>query len=150
MRRQTLVAVVMIGLVAGACADRLPDQDRRILTSAPAAKLSTDLLWKDYAADKQAADRKYWGQVVEVTGTVASVVKDGPAPHVLFSQPAAKTTSAPGIEARPLDDQATMTLAAATPGQRLTLRCFCEGLEGNVVLKSCILPGPQASGPGPQ
>jgi hypothetical protein len=123
-------------LTVAACADKLPEQDRRILEAAPAAKLSTDILWKEYQADRRAADRKYWGRAVEVTGKVTEVVPNPPAPHILFGKDVQPGSA--GVEARPLDDQAAATFAAATVGERLTLRCFCEGLAGNVVLKSCI------------
>jgi hypothetical protein len=47
-----------------------------------------------------------------------------------------------GIEARLLDDRAAATLAGLAAPQRLTLRCFVEGFDKNVILKSCIKPQP--------
>ena len=46
------------------------------------------------------------------------------------------------VVARLLDERAADTLKEAKAGARLTLRCFCEGLDGNgdVLLKSCIKP----------
>jgi hypothetical protein len=58
-------------------------------------------------------------------------------PRILFLQ---TTEPAGGVEARLLDDRASATLAASPVGERVTLRCFCEGLETNVILKSCIKP----------
>jgi tRNA_anti-like len=130
-----VLAAMAFAAMAAGCADRLPDQDRRILAAAPQAKLSTDVLWKDYQADRRAADRKYWGKAVEVSGKVSSVSTDPP--RIIFLQ---QEQPAAGIEARLLDDRAAATLAAASVGERLTLRCFCEGLTTNVVLKSCIKP----------
>lgn len=135
-------AIVRAGLVlawaaAAGCQDRLPDQDLRILSATPAAKISTDILWKDYQADKTAADKRYWGEAIEITGKVSGVEPTGP-PRIMFTM--AQTQPPAGIEARLLDDQSTATLAAAKVGERMTLRCFCEGLAGNVILKSCIKP----------
>ncbi len=130
-----VLAAMAFAAMAAGCADRLPDQDRRILAAAPQAKLSTDVFWKDYQADRRAADRKYWGKAVEVSGKVSSVSTDPP--RIIFLQ---QEQPAAGIEARLLDDRAAATLAAASVGERLTLRCFCEGLTTNVVLKSCIKP----------
>ena len=137
VRRAWLLIPAALGWLASGCADRLPDQDLRILQAAPVAKLSTDLLWTEYQADRRAADKKYWGKAVEVTGKVTSAVKE-PSPRVMFVVDIDKPTV--GVQANLLDDRATATLAAATAGQRVTLRCFCEGLATNVILKSCIKP----------
>jgi hypothetical protein len=70
-RRVSLpLAVVAFGALAWGCADRLPDQDLRILRATPVAKLSSDILWQEYQADARAADKKYWGKAVEVSGKV--------------------------------------------------------------------------------
>jgi hypothetical protein len=107
----------------------------RILQAVPVAKLPTEVLWQEYQKDRKAADRKYWGQAIEVTGKVTSVAKDPPA-RILF----VPSDAAAGVQAGLLDDRAAATIADAAPGQRLTLRCFCEGLATHVVLKSCIKP----------
>jgi hypothetical protein len=120
---------------AVSCAKTLPDQDRRILSAPTDVKLSVDVLWKDFQANAADAGTKYHGRVVVVTGTVTSANADAANPSILFGQSGDK-----GVLARLLDDQAAATLKTATPGQRLTLKCFCEGLDGNVVLKSCVRP----------
>ncbi len=132
--RLTLALMPLSSLSAG-CADRLPDQDLRILQAVPVAKLSTDILWQEYQEDRKGADRRYWGNAVEVTGKVTSVAKDPPA-RILF----VPSESAAGVQAGLLDDRAAATLADAAAGQRITLRCFCEGLATHVILKSCIKP----------
>jgi hypothetical protein len=131
-----IVAVAALGLIlTGACVDRLPDQDLRIVSATPAAKLSTDVLWADYQADRNAADRKYWGKAIEITGKVTRSTED-PARIIFLSSPESQA----GVEARLLDERAGETLAASPAGERVTLRCFCEGMQGNVILKSCIKP----------
>jgi hypothetical protein len=119
---------------SSSCADQVPDQDLRILAATPDAKISTDILWAEYAANKESADERYWGQALEVTGKVTSVTQTPP--RIVFLP----QHSPLGTEARLLDDQAAATLAAATVGERMTLRCFGAGLETNVILKSCIKP----------
>jgi hypothetical protein len=134
-RTARFLALAALSISFG-CADRLPDQDLRILQAVPVAKLSTDILWKEYQTDKRVADRKYWGKAVEVTGKATEVLQEAPMPRIMFGQ-APKAGSA-GVEARLLEEQAAQALATAAVGQRITVRCFCEGLAGNVVLKSCI------------
>ena len=125
-------------LLAGAvgCVDRLPDQDLRVLTATPVAKLSVDLLWKEFQADPDAASRTYFGKVVEITGTASRVGDDAPTDrYVLFAQ-----DGEVGVRANLLDDQAAAILAKAREEPRITLKCYCEGLDGSLVLKSCVQP----------
>jgi len=131
-----IVRTLWIGVVlaGAACADTLPEQDRRITQATPFEKLSADVLWKDYQADKNAANRRYFGKAVDVTGKVTSVESSAPK-RVMFEQ-----VEAVAVEARLLDDQADAILAAAVVGERVTLRCYCAGLSGNVILTSCIKP----------
>ena len=124
----------MVLVLGSACVSRLPDQDLRILNATPVVKLSSDLLWKDYVADKAAADKKYWGKAIEMSGRVSTVIPEAPARLMFLPERDAKN----GVEARLLDDRAKDTLTGANAGERITLRCFCEGLQGNVILKSCI------------
>ena len=129
-------AYVFLGLLLSACADSLPVEDRRITLSQPVAKLSAADLWQDYVKDAAAANRRYFGNAVEVTGKVTAIEAGKPA-LVMFGQ-----TEAFGVRAILLGDQAGDILKVAKVGDRLTLRCFVEGkiLEGHVALRSCIRP----------
>jgi hypothetical protein len=127
-----LAAITAIG-VAG-CANTLPEQDRRILETAPTAKLSTDDIWKDYQENPKDADTRYWGRAVEVSGKLMSVVKDRR--ELLFGEAADN----PRVRALLLDDQAESILGTAAEGQRIRLKCFCAGVQQAVILKSCVKP----------
>jgi hypothetical protein len=131
-------ALVAIALLAAGCARTLPDQDLRITEATPHIKLSADILWKDYQSDRQAADSKYHGKAVLVTGVVTGIEKPSlVAPVVMFGQVDGK---APGVQANLLTDTAAQVLAGLEPKQRITLKCFCDGLSTNVILKSCTKP----------
>ena len=127
------IAAVYVGLAA--CVQTLPDQDRRIYATAPVAKLSADILWAEYLADPVEADLNYWGKVIEVTGEVTGVSLEGDAAFLLLRQ-----TEALGVQAWLLDDEAAEIMSAVGNGDRVTLKCFCEGRAEHVVLKSCIRP----------
>ena len=134
MRAATLGVVVALVFMTS-CVNRLPDQDLRIRTAAPVAKMSAADLWQDYQNDARGADGRYWGRAVEISGPLtASDVSDPAAPSLLFTQ-----ASGRGVRARLLDEDAPAILKAAVVGQRVRLVCFCEGLSGDVILKSCIL-----------
>ena len=137
VRAMGTVAGLAILLGAG-CVDRLPDQDLRILTTEPAAKFSASDLWKDFQGDAAGARSRYFGKAVDVSDRPTAIEPDPPAgPRMLFVQAAER-----GVVARLLDEKAAETLKDVKVGDRLTLRCFCEGLDTNkdVVLKSCIRP----------
>jgi hypothetical protein len=136
MSRSWGLVIVLALLLASACVDRMPDQDLRVVAAVPVAKLSADLLWKDYLADRQAADRQYRFKPIEITGTVTKFGTDSPGDrYVFFGQPADA-----GIRANLLDDGAGGVLASVAANRVVTLKCMCDGLAGNLVLKSCVRP----------
>jgi hypothetical protein len=137
--------VCVLVLISG-CVNTLPDQDRRIRVTPSVAKIPAEYLWKEYQADARAADRKYWGKAIEVSGTVTRAEANdsgGPSKsYLLFLQ-----SDTFGVRANLLDDDAGEILKSAPPGQRVRLKCFCAGLNGHVVLKSCVKVGHEAMRP---
>ena len=136
MHRHLLAAAALLVVVS--CANHLPDQDLRILTAQPAAKLSASDLWKDFQADAAAAKSRYFGKAVDISDAPTAIEPNAPAgSRMVFLQAGER-----GVVARLLDERATATVAEAKAGVRLTLRCFCEGIDDNkdVLLKSCIKP----------
>jgi hypothetical protein len=132
------VAWIPIVLVTVACADHLPEQDLRILSARPAAKLSASDLWKDFQTDATAARRRYFGQAIDVSDAPTAVEPQAPGgARIVFGQSGER-----GVIARLLDERAAETAKDAKAGARMTLRCFCEGLDEqkDVLLKSCIRP----------
>ena len=92
-------------------------------------------LWQDYQRDRAGADGKYWGKPLEISGNVTAADSPGAASPALFFAQADQR----GVRARLLDEDAAAILKVAAAGQRITLHCFCEGLQTDVILKSCIL-----------
>jgi hypothetical protein len=130
------VVVLPLVVAATACARTLPDQDRRITVTPAVAKLPAEDLWKEYRDGKDAADRKYWGKAIEVSGKVTGVASDATAPRaVKFA-----ISGDAGIQAFLLDDEAAGTIKAAEVGRHFRLKCFCAGLATDVILRSCIQP----------
>ena len=130
--------IIVFVLAAGAgCTNTLPDQDLRIRTAPLAAKMPAEFLWKEYQADAREADRKYLGQAIEISGKPTSTDTEASGSpsktYLLFKQ-----TETFGVRANLLDDDAAEILKDVTGGQRVRLKCFCAGLDGHVVLKSCV------------
>jgi hypothetical protein len=135
MSRLTAAAATLILVTMWACSSTLPDQDRRIVSTTPDAKLSVDVLWKDFQSNAADAARRYHGRALVITGVVTSITTAPTGPAILFGQ-----AGDHGVLARLLDDQSAAIVKTATPGQRLTLKCFCEGVDVNLILKSCVKP----------
>ena len=142
LRTDVRLAVVAALLVAATslagCAEHLPDQDLRILSAQPSAKLSASDLWKDFSAGAAAAKEKYFGRAIDVSDRPTAIETDAAKrPSMFFAQDGER-----GVRAYLLDERAAEILKESKVGQRLTLRCFCEGSDDkkDVVLKSCIRP----------
>jgi hypothetical protein len=133
--RKWLLAIGSLAFLA-ACVNSLPDQDLRILGAASDAKLSVELLWKEFQANPDQARRAYFGKVLEITGTTTRVGDDVPTDRYVFFAQSGEN----GVRANLLDEQAAAILAAAKVQPRVTLKCYCQGLDGNLILKSCVVP----------
>jgi hypothetical protein len=129
-----LVATFGLAAFAG-CTDRLPDQDLRILETPPVARLSAALLWQDFQTVAEQAARNYNGKAIVVSGDVtrAGTEETGEA-YVYFAQ-----TDTAGVYAGLLVEQASAILDDVQENPRVRLKCFCQGLSTNVVLKSCVV-----------
>jgi len=136
--RNPLLIAALVGAFSTGCAQHLPDQDLRILEASPAAKTTPDDLWKEFQADRRAAAGRYHGRAVDLSGRISVVVTQPAKQAIMFLQKGAGENV--GVEARLLDDRASQTTKDTSPGQRITLRCFVEGLETNLILKSCVKP----------
>jgi hypothetical protein len=130
------VVVTIAWFVAGAtaCAPSVSDHDNRIFASPASVKLSAVDLSSAYATDARAADGRYRGRAVEVSGVIRGV---RPESSVLSMTGA---DAGPAIEASIHEDVSAQVLKTVAEGQRMTLKCFCEGLDQQVRLKSCVMP----------
>jgi hypothetical protein len=134
IRKVMLCLTMASGL---ACAQTLPDHDNRIFTAVPVAKLSASELASAFVTDRAAADRRFAGRAVEVSGTVRNFDPASPesAPILLQAGDADQW-----VRAALHPDRAVEIRKTLADGQRTTLRCFCEGLTDHVQLKSCVVP----------
>lgn len=134
--RTVLTGLLCVVIGAAACANHIPDQDLRILTANPSAKLPSDDLWSDFQKDPAGARTRYFGKAIDISGRVVSIDADPAKPAaIFFGKP-----GEPGVRARLLDERAADIIKEAVVGARISLRCFCEGIDDrrDVLLKSCI------------
>jgi hypothetical protein len=130
--------IVCLTVAGAACVSNLPDQDLRIVQTQPSAKLSASDLWKDFQTNAAKAKADYFGKAIDVSDKPTAIETDSAkGQHLYFGQ-----TNDHGVRARLLDERAAEILKEAKVGSRITLRCFCQGLDEkqDVLLKSCIRP----------
>jgi len=114
MHRHLLALAALLAVAS--CANHLPDQDLRILTAQPAAKLAASDLWKDFQADAAAAKSRYFGKAVDISDAPTAIEPNAPAgSRMIFLQAGER-----GVVARLLDERATATVAEAKAGYSIT------------------------------
>jgi hypothetical protein len=132
MTRPIIASVL---LAAGlACAPSVSDHDNRIFAMPASVKLSAQDLAAAYAADQAGADSRYRGRVIEISGVVRNLQ-----PGVVLTLTAGDQGQL--VEASLHEDAAAAILKTVADGQRVMLKCFCEGFNQRVRLKSCVAPG---------
>lgn len=129
--------LVLVGVGLAGCAQTLPDHDNRIFTAVPVAKLSAADLVQAFVADPDAAEDRFVGKAVEISGVLQGL-PEAPAPGTAFLLTAGDAP--PHVRALFHEDRATDAFVGRANGQRLTIRCFCEGMNEHVQLKSCVVP----------
>ena len=143
MNRCVASLVTVVTLVAAAvagCGPAVSDHDNRIFALTASVKLSAADLSSTYGADSAMADGRYRGRVLEISGVVTRVQPAAaPAPAVVTLKGG---DASPLVEASLHEDAGAEMLKTIAEGQRITLKCFCEGLDQRVRLKSCVPPDP--------
>lgn len=133
MKRIAVLALVL----TAACADTLPEHDNRIFSAVPVAKLSAVDLVRAFDADASAARERFVGRAVEVSGLVRDLSAE-PESAGAFLLSAGE--GARHVRVWLHEDRAAAVRPTLANGNRITLRCFCEGVTDHVQLKSCVVP----------
>jgi len=98
--------------------------------------ITSSQLFAEYEANDIAADKKYKGKILEVSGTVENISRDIlDNIYVTLETGQFEIFSIQCFFADRFEDQA----AELRPGQYLTIRGRCDGKFGNVILKDSII-----------
>ena len=96
--------------------------------------VAAEALTAAYEANEVDADDRFKGRILEVSGVVDSIGKD------LLDDPYVTLEGARFRRAQALFTKGDEPkLARLRKGQELTVKCRCDGLFGNVVLKACSI-----------
>lgn len=131
MMRPGICAAVLWLAAAVACGPAVSDHDNRIFATPASLKLSAVDLSSAYQSDAGTANGRYRGRVLEVSGVIKEVHPGG---LVRLTG----TENGPLVDASLHEDVAVELLKTFANGQRVTIKCFCEGLDQTVTLKSCV------------
>lgn len=100
------------------------------------ATVTAKELFEAYEKNEIAADNRYKGKLLEVSGKVDNVGKDLlDTPYLTLEVGKFQIM---GVQAF-FDDDSLPKLANLSKGQGVTLQCRCDGKFGNVMLKDCAL-----------
>jgi hypothetical protein len=144
MRRvnwHSLIALGLLLVVVVACnrsrrsSSTSSPAETKVAETAPAGQITAEDLFQEYQKDKDAADRKYKGQVITVTGTIDKT-KIGPSGNPYATMKTSSLVLRVQFLFKKNDESAVMQL---TEGQRATIRGTVFGRVGNVVLQDCVI-----------
>lgn len=125
----TLVVLVAIGIYAWYLYNK-PHTDLNSVS--PDVILTASSLFAEYNADEVAADARFLGKIVEVTGIVESIeAREGIIPKIILA------TGDPLSEIQ--CEMAGNNVKSVNNGEELTLRCVCSGKLMDIILNKCVI-----------
>jgi len=108
--------------------------DTEAVTTEQVITISASQLYSDYKQNELAADEKYKGKMIEVSGTVATIEE-------MFGQKfiTLNTGDIIGKIQCFLDDSEGSKAASLTVGQQIILTGKGDGMSFNVALRNCVI-----------
>jgi hypothetical protein len=134
LMKTSLIVVVLTALLA------CEDQSSSTSSDPPIVVSATELIG-DYRSNQVAADTKYTGKVVLVTGVVRYVGKDDGTPYVALEHDSHLLGSDVHCFFTDSHDNA---LAELSPGMTTTIKGKCDGFGplSNVMVRGCTIRKP--------
>jgi hypothetical protein len=126
------LSVACLGLLVG-CMESQKSADQTAQES-PAYRIGADALYAEYQANQVAADQKYKGQVVVVSGTIRDIGKD------LMDQPYIQLGKSAllGVKCTFVKSDSS-PIANLQKGQSVTVKGRVAGQIVDVMIKDCSL-----------
>jgi hypothetical protein len=135
----SIASVVFAIFVWRACDSFAPTSTESSVADAqPELSVGADQLVNDYNANEVAADEKYKGKVIEVSGRIDSIGKDiGDSIYVTLM---VGDSDFPAIPSPQLyfSDEHEREAADFVKGEPLRAKCRCDGKFMNILLKGCV------------
>lgn len=109
--------------------------ETEIVNESPAVEISASQLYKDYESNGVAADQKYKGKVLRVSGVVNNIDRDI-MDKIYVTLKGDQYFG--DVQCFFAEDHVNMA-AQLSKGQRITVKGKCEGKLMNVMLKGCVI-----------
>lgn len=132
-----ILALVLIGSIGGSDSPSSGVQSaKEDVKAEPALTVTAFKMASDYKENEVAADAKYKGKVVEISGSVDTIGKDAlDTPYIAFT-----TENQYEIINRiqcMFGRNDTDALSSVSKGQKITLRGEVSGALGNIIVRDC-------------
>ncbi|MEK7995079.1 MAG: hypothetical protein AAB403_14835 [Planctomycetota bacterium] len=128
-----LTVGVFLALAIGSSSEKKTELE--VANVAPQVTIGATDLFADYKANEIAADQKYKGRVLQVTGTVDSIAKDITGTMYVTL----KGDEFIGSIQCLFDDAHANQLAGLQRGMKVSVKGKCGGKIMNVLLNGCVL-----------
>jgi uncharacterized protein (DUF1330 family) len=134
MKKILLISLVLVTILFGACiVGKKPTNPNTLPPSPTPIEITAVQLYKEYKNNQTAADKKYKGKVLTVSGAVQEIGKESSGtPYLLLT---ATVNDANGVYCTFPIDYDTI-LAKLTKGQNIGITGICTGYQTNVLLDS--------------
>jgi hypothetical protein len=130
----SIIALFVLGLLAIASLDT-EDDTKKVQLQAPSYRLTAASLYNEYDANEVAADNKYKGQIVVVSGTIQDIGKDiMDQAYIVF----AGDDFLEGVQCTFTKEQQS-SIARLSKGQKVSVKGEVAGKMGNVLIDKCTL-----------
>ena len=111
------------------------DKNMQVKYSDPVVSITASRLYKIYEQSEPAADKKFKGKVVSVSGKISSIGKD----MIGKFNICLKTKNSPcGIQCF-FDKTHKKNVVAQEKGAYITITGRCDGKTGRVILRKCVI-----------
>lgn len=136
MQRLGLVFVALLLMAPKGCESKKEKQEatNEVASSTQAVDVSASQLFADYKANEVAADSKYRGKVLRVSGKISTIGKD------VMDDPYVELATSNDFEGVHAGFDSEGALGSLKKGQKVTVRCRGNGSSiGSPMLEHCVL-----------
>ncbi|NUO03162.1 MAG: hypothetical protein HUU01_21335 [Saprospiraceae bacterium] len=135
MKKMILFGLLAAAVVAGIAGYMMWNKPHQNMQKADAdVKADATTLYSEYETDETAANAKYLGKIVEVSGTVRETTKDGTGSVKIMLDSGSEMG---GIICE-LDPLSAHKRTDFQPGEQVRFKGKCDGVLMDVVLTRCV------------
>lgn len=133
MKKIVIIGILIAAILGGAYAYYMFNKKVESISNKKADfTISANELFDAFDGDEEAANAKYIGKIIEITGAVESVESNDTSANVVLI---ADNALIGGINCQM---EKGVSLEGISEGSQTKLKCECQGFLMNVVLNNCV------------